>query len=177
MGIEKYNRFVEKYSKGLKHLDINTQEIDEYDLFWMTEEIIDFLSEEGVSSYIGGYLWTLNPKDYVDVLNDLLPFEERCIPFARSAFGDILFLREKNIYVLNSSSENMSLMTDDFESFVNRYLSDDWFYETFFNKDLYNQLEKIDISSSECLGFEHLLSQGGSRKVKQLTQNGLKKVS
>lgn len=167
-GIEKYSRFVEKFGKGIRYSDILISEINEYDQFLMIDEILDFLSTEGISSYNEGYLWTLNPNDFTEVLNDILPFEERCIPFARSAFGDMLFLREKNIYVLNTSSGFMSLLTDDFDLFVNRYLTDDWFYTTFFNGDLFNELLKNDISHDECMGFDPVLSEGGIRDVTSL---------
>lgn len=173
MGIEQYDKFLNANGHRVRYSDIDIAEIDEYDQFWMPTEILEFLSEEGVSSYQNQFLWTMNPAAYVEVVNELLDFEERCIPFMRSAFGDLLFLRERNICVTNVSAGKISLMTDNFSSFVNGYLTDDWFYDSFFNGDLFRQLENIKLGPDKCLGFDLLLSEGGSRVIKSLSRQNL----
>lgn len=168
--MEKYIKFYEKYGPGKFYGSIDLDVLEFHDQYLLTDEIIELLKNEGISSYANGLLWTLNPSEYLDWLNDWLPFDDRSVPFARSAFGDILFIREQQIMALNSSKGFMSVMTDvdDIDSFINRYLTDSWFYNTFFNADIFNQIEDKNLSKDECFGFQPLLSLGGNRDVKSL---------
>ena len=177
-GIEQYSKFIKQYGKGIKYSEIDTAKIDDYDRFWMIPEVIEFLAAEGVSSYINGYLWTLDPTEYVEWLNALLDgqlsFDYRAIPFARTIFGDVFFVREKTIYVLNTSQGIIDLVTDQFDFFINRYLTDEWFLESFANGDLRNQLSPFEHGPEECLGFNPILSKGGKRSIENLEKVNLK---
>jgi hypothetical protein len=163
--MKQYVKFHQTYGNGILYSKIDIDDIDEYDQYLLFPEILNILKEDGVSSFGNGLIWTLNPADYVDWLNNWLPFEDKSIPFARSAFGDILFVREGNIMVLNSCSAKISLMTDDVDIFINRYLTDKWFLETFFNGDIFNQLEKKLLTPDECFGFKPILAIGGIRSA------------
>lgn len=158
-GISKYKDFVGEYGSGIPQHKIDITRLSEYDQYCLTPEVCNFLKEEGVSSFRNGYLWTLDPEDYVDLLNQLLDEQlsedSRSVPFARSAFGDILFVRDNNIYVLNSSNRKIDIMTDELEDFVNGYLTDDWFYNTYFNGENIDLLNSSTLNYDECLVLNH----------------------
>lgn len=150
--MKQFTKFTEKYGKGINYQSIDISEISEYDQFLLTPEILNILTEEGVSSYGNGLFWTINPNDYVEVLNDWLSFEDRSIPFMRSAFGDMLFMREGNIMVLNSNTAEISLMTDDVEEFMECYLTDSWFLNNFFNSENFSELKELE--PNECFSLK-----------------------
>ena len=171
--MKQYTKFTEKYGKGVKYQEIDISTISEYDQYLLTSELVEILTEEGISSYGNGLIWTLNPNDYVDWLNDWLTFEDRSVPFMRSAFGDVLFIRAGNIMVLNSYTTKISLMTDDLEEFINRYLTDTWFLTTFFNSDNSSKLENNKIGINECYA---LTTQSVANMKEYLTEQSQMKT-
>jgi hypothetical protein len=167
--MQKYTKFYEKYGNGMKYEEIDVSIISEYDQYLLMPEILEIFTKDGISSYMDGFFWTLNPLDYVDWLNDWLYFEDRSIPFARTAFGDIIFIREKVIMVLNSNKGCVDFVTDDVDRFFNWDLIDDWYLNEYFKKDIYDNLSpKPNLVQDECLGYFPLLSLGGIENPKNL---------
>ncbi len=117
------------------------------------------------------FLWTLNPADYADWLSDWVnefrTLQERCIPFARTAYGDIIFVQGHVITVLNVNRGLIASQTDNVDRLFNWYLTDDWFLNEYFNKEKYDT-PNTKLKSDECFGFEPLLSQGGKEASENL---------
>ncbi len=64
--------------------------------------------------------------------------------------------------------------TDDLDSFMNRYLTDSWFFNTFFNGDIFDQIEDKTLLKDECFGFHPLVSLGGNRDAKSVKRIKMK---
>ena len=168
MAIEKYEVFFEKYGNGKKHMSIDDTSLKKYKES-LPDDIYSLLEEEGISSYMDNFLWTLNPDDYIKWLNDWVQLDVKCIPFARTALGDVLFFKDNIISVLNSNKGIISYVIHRGDWFFNKYLSNDEYLNKKFNKHLYNQLENTKIlKSDECFGFEPILSLGGDEKSENL---------
>jgi hypothetical protein len=167
--MKKFKAFNEKFGEGKRYEPIDLSNMSEYDNYLFIPELKELLQNEGVSSYMDGFFWTLNPLDYVDWLNDWLYFEDRSIPFARTAFGDIIFIREKIIMILNSNKGRVDFVTDDVDRFFNWDLIDDWYLNEYFKKDIYDNLSpKPNLVQDECLGYFPLLSLGGNENPENL---------
>lgn len=169
--MKNYSKFTKKYGSGTFHHPIDISKISDYDQFWMLPEILELLDRVGVSSYMDGFLWTLNPVDYADWLSDWVnefrDLKERCIPFARTAYGDILFVCAHQLMLLNSSKGLIDFAGDNVDRFFNWYLADDGFLNNYFNKDNYHTPNN-ELKSDECFGFDPLLSQGGKEDFENL---------
>lgn len=170
MPITEYNKFTSKYGLGQKF-----EEIKESDLLplksLLLNEIYELLSLEGISSFMNGFLWTLNPSEHIDWLNDWLKFEATCIPFARTALGDMFFVTEGTIAFLHSSEGLIEYVTKKIDWFFEEYLWEDEYVDEYFHRQYFNELATEKITFDECFGFYPLLSDGGDKVV-----NNLKKV-
>ncbi len=172
--MKQFEEFNLKFGDGIKFEEIDTSEINEFDQFLLTPEIIDILSSEGVSSYGKGFIWTLNPSEYVEWLNNWIQLEDRCVPFGRTAFGDIFFMRDRQPMVLNVNKGLIDYTTSNLEWFFDRYLAEDEFMEEYFNMPLYEKLSHTDLNQHECYGFNKLLSEGGIEDISNLSKKNLK---
>ncbi len=172
--MKNYTEFTETYGEGIFYQAIDISQINEYDQFLLTPEILNLLKKEGISSYGNGFIWTLDPNEYVEWLNNWLAFEDRCVPFMRTAFGDIFFMRNQEPMVLNVSKALIDYTTSQIDWFFNRYLAEEEFMEEYFNMPLYEQLNSPDLATDECYGFKTLLSDGGTETVENLYKVQLK---
>ena len=101
--MKNFQEYCSVYAEGIKLKDIDIDSINEFYKHLLGDEVISFLQDEGESCHMNGLMWVVNPLEFTEWLNQILYFEDRAVPFARSAFGDFLFIRQSNIYVLNTS--------------------------------------------------------------------------
>jgi len=166
--MKQFEKFIKKYGEGKFIKEFDLKVIDHIkDLF--IPEIYTLLKRNGVHNYMDGFIWTLNPNDYIVWLNKWLKMEVICIPFARTAFGDIFFIVDKKIMILSVSRGLIDYTTNRVDWFFNRYLTDDIYMDKYLNRNLYYLLEnKEELTNDECFGFIPILSLGGKSEVKNL---------
>ncbi|GAA0876048.1 hypothetical protein GCM10009118_24580 [Wandonia haliotis] len=172
--MKQYINFTTKFGEGIKHQNVDIAAISEYDQYLLTNEVVEILSEEGISSYGDGFIWTLNPNDYVEWLNNWIQLEDRCVPFGRTAFGDLFFMKERQPMILTVSKGLIDYTTSRLDWFFNRYLSEDEFMDEYFNLTLYKNLSSKDLNQNECYGFKTLLSEGGAETISNVSKMDLK---
>lgn len=172
--MEQYANFIKTYGTGVNYGSIDLKSCSESDLELIPKFIHDLLNSTGVSSFIDGFLWTIHPNDLVEWLNDWLPFSERCIPFARTAMADVLFIRNGEIMLLNSNWGLVDYTIDDDSMFFDHFLTNEQYLDENFNKSLFNQLKDKNLNQDECFGFTPLLSLGGAEVVNNLSRLGMK---
>ena len=142
-----------------------------------TGKLPDILLEEwketGLCSYGGGLLWTVNPEDYDDILDDWLDKPTGCYAFLRTAFGSVFFWNGSDNYFLDVVEKDISRVFDRVDSVFNGTLCDDNYLKSvilrpFFKKALakFGALEK-----NECYGILPPLDMGG-----ELALDNVKKV-
>ncbi len=68
--MEKYEKFTAMNGKGTFHRAIDISQISDYDQLVLSPEIVELLESVGLSSYMEGKFWTLDPTEYVDWLNE-----------------------------------------------------------------------------------------------------------
>ncbi len=166
--MNEYEDFIEQYGKGTFYHSIDLNKLNDNEKLNLIPAVTRLLENDGVSSYIGGFFWTLDPTEYSEWLNDWLPFDDFCVPFARSAMGDIFFVRQGEILVLSSSMALVDFTTANSEWFFNRYLTDDWFLNRYCDKEIYDKLKDKKLEHDQCFGYTPLLSLGGSKDSEKL---------
>ncbi len=170
MSINKYKKFIAKYKEVIKYESIKINDLEEYK-DGLPFEIFEVLREEGISNFMNGFLWTINPKEYADWLNEWLKFDTVCVPFARTALGDVFFMKDGRIALLHSNKALVEFVTKKVNWFFDRFLCDDEYVDKYFDRTLYKEVDKESqntLNFDECFGFEPILSLGGDEKVENL---------
>ena len=109
--MERFRKFFDTYGLGTPHGAIDAGTLERYREA-LGADIYEFLAHEGVSRYMDGFLWTLDPAQHVRWLTEWIGADTPCIPFARTAFADLLFVVDRRIVVLLSNKGLLSRLTD-----------------------------------------------------------------
>ena len=116
-----------------------------------------------------GFLWTLDPAPHAGWLTEWIGTDSPCVPFARTAFADLLFVVDRRIVVLLSNKGLLSRLTDRGDRLFNRFLTDNTFLRKYFAIDLFREARSsYGLGPDECFGFTPLLSLGGSETVEHI---------
>ncbi|MEZ4778649.1 MAG: DUF1851 domain-containing protein [Flavobacteriaceae bacterium] len=168
--MNQFNTFIEKFGQGSKIREVDTSKIEKLQPNALPE-IITLLKEDGVSSYMNGFFWTLDPNEYLEFINEWLQADDICIPFARTALADLFFVHRGEIMILHSNKGFLDYTSPYVEWFFNRFLTDEPYLIEHFSYNLYQKLpNKESLSHDECFGFTPLLSLGGSENVENLSK-------
>ncbi len=163
-----FEKFYKKFGEIDTHylIDMDNLKIDK-SLF--IPEIFELLKKDGVSSYGDKFIWTLNPDDYYEWLNDYLRLESKVVPFGRTAFGDIFFIKDGEVMILINGYGYIDYTTSRVDWFFNRYLTDNAYLDKYFKKSNFNQLaNKNNLTHDTCFGYVPLLALGGSEELENL---------
>ncbi len=87
-------------SNPVKVREIDSSIVDSY-ADKLPAEIIYLLSTHGISNFLDGFFWIINPEEYQDVLDEIyVPLKNPDGCFARDAFGGLYVWEDDSlIYV------------------------------------------------------------------------------
>jgi len=175
MSVKQYETFYNKYGEGVKHDNLNVDSLKKYK-DKLPNDIYQLLEQDGISSYMNDFLWTLNPDDYIDWLNKWVRLNVECIPFARTALGDVFFIMDNLLSVLYANKGLVNHLIHRGDLFFDKYLSNDKFVDEKFNRQLFKKINKETrvLNYDECFGFVPILSLGGDEKYENLKKCRLK---
>jgi hypothetical protein len=97
---EYFEYFISKFGEATSRVTVPTKDIEK----WrgkLPEQLLAYWAEEGWCSYANGLLWTVDPEDYEDLVDEwltdtLLEQIDSFHAIARSAFGDLYLCGETN---------------------------------------------------------------------------------
>ena len=160
------NAVIEKYTNVLPHALIN---------IW---------KEYGFGTFAKGFLKTINPDEYQELLNETYMSDNNPIPIFTTALGDIVIIKdfigkkEKGYWIrtlrYREGEENtLRVMPslDDELGFFAKVLTDTNTYKNlFFWGDYIEAVKEYGTipEYDECYGFVPLLGLGGKRKVENM---------
>ena len=123
----------------------------------------------GVSSYMDGFLWTLDPAPHAGWLTEWIGTDSPCVPFARTAFADLCFVRDGEVMILFTDKGLLDYATGRGDWFFNRYLTDATYMDEDFRRRLFFDMpDRGSLGPDECFGFTPLLSLGRSETVEHI---------
>ena len=138
----------------------------------LPSELIEVWEEYGLGSFMNGYLRTINPDEYTDIVKEgyFRADVKSAIPIFTTGFGDVIVWQdEKYLNVLSFKSDRATIIASGFQfffglltngSFVSRNLE----YSEYIKATEKHGIPKYD----ECFGYVPLLASGGAKKVENL---------
>ena len=132
---------------------------------------VQFLKKNGIGSYMNGFLWLCNPSELMPVLGEFYDDLSNKIPFARTAFGDILMIQDgEHVKRLDVRFGKGDILSTNIEFFF----GDDLTYDELLKRELYysmynEALSKLGpLSPNECYGYVPALALGGKEGLDSL---------
>ena len=119
-------------------------------------ELLQIWQEDGLGTFLDGYLKVINPDDYLELLQNSYFRGDIAFPMFVTAFGDIITW-EKNAYVgiVQYNIQDMDIICKGLDLFI-RFLDNS-----------YRQAvaKHAQLAYDECFGFVPLLALGGFKDV------------
>ena len=96
----RFRRFLERFGEATSHQPVPPASIEKY-RGKLPDLLLSYWQHEGWNGYDNGLIWTVNPDDYADTLEDWLaptplPDIDDYHVFARTAFGKLFAFGSKN---------------------------------------------------------------------------------
>jgi len=123
--------------------------------------------ENGWCAWGDGLLWTVDPAQFADVIEDWVGFDGAPpIVFLRSAFGHLYFWCEGAVYSLEVQRGSLARVSDDISRMFT-LLCDSEVRDRILQAPLYARALPLlgRISRDECYAFEPALALGGSGTI------------
>ena len=159
-------------SDFVKKYDVPEEIVIEYE-GKIPNVFIDFWKTYGFGTFHNGYLKSINPHDYQDILEKSYFQGNLSIPIFATAFGDLITW-EKNRFlgIVKYRYGDNDVISEGVDFFF-QDLADGELDDEEFNIKQYNKaIEKLGmLEYDECFGYVPLLALGGKERV-----NNLKKV-
>lgn len=136
------------------------------------EELLRIWQEDGLGTFLNGYLKVINPDDYLGLIQETYFRGNVSIPIFATAFGDIITFEEnKYLGLLEYKNGNFDIFTENLHYFLND-LSDVEFQEEYFELPLYYQAveQHGHLDYNQCFGFVPLLALGGPKEISHLSK-------
>lgn len=136
-------------------------------------KLFELWKHKGLGMFMDGYLKTINPDEYKNILNESYFNAANSIPIMATAFGDIITWEEnKYVGLVRYKYGTSEIMISNYDLFL-VLLNNNSFVSRFFQIDLYEKaVDKYGtLNYDECFGYVPILALGGKESV-----NNLKKV-
>lgn len=130
-------------------------------------ELVQIWQEDGLGTFLDGYLKVINPDDYLELLQNSYFRGEISIPIFATAFGDIITW-EKNEFlgIIKYKDGTFDIFLENLSLFI-KFLPDKSFTDDYFDIPLYKKAvaKHGQLAYDECFGFVPLLALGGFKDV------------
>ena len=130
-------------------------------------ELLQIWQEDGLGTFLDGYLKVINPDDYLELLQDSYFRGEISIPIFATAFGDIITW-EKNEFlgIIKYKDGTFDIFLENLSLFI-KFLPDKSFTDDYFDIPLYKKAvaKHGQLAYDECFGFVPLLALGDFKDV------------
>ncbi len=168
-------KFIAK-SNPIKVKVIDSSILDSY-AHKLPAEIIYLLRTYGISNFLDGFFWIINPEEYQDVLDEIyVPLKNPDVCFARDAFGGLYVWDDDSIIYVDIRFNYSKVIGRNPSIFFNSKMTD-WTYlsNEVKEKNFEEARQKLGaLADDECYGYVPLLALGGSEKVENLRKVKIK---
>ncbi|WP_340105893.1 GAD-like domain-containing protein [Rhodohalobacter sp. 8-1] len=169
-----FSKFDEKWGGEQNRTDTPKDILNVYSDI-LPDQLLKFWKVYGFSSFGNGLFWTVNPKEYDEVIKEWLDVSEyHPVVFMRNSFGGLLIWNTEleGIHYLNVVKGESRVLIRSVSMFMNRVLTDDKFIENDFLYDFHQKAyEKLGaVGVDECYAFEPAIAIGGDMDVGNITK-------
>lgn len=186
---EDFEVFIEEFGEASQRTEVPTATLERWQ-GKLPDQLIKYWKEEGWCAYASGLIWTVNPDDYEDLVDEWLhdTFLEQIDAFqviARSAFGELFLWGQKTGGSVTISCATNSIIC--LSSNLKRKLDDpDFYVRTFFSNKSIDRCDLDDelgqplfkralaklgpLEPDELYGFEPALVLGGKMRLENLAK-------
>ena len=140
------------------------------------DELIQIWQNQGIGTFLGGYLKIINPEEYRDLLDSTYFLGDLAVPIFVTAFGDIITFEENRYLRFVKYKDGVfEIILENFLFFL-KFLKDEDFQKDYFEIDLYKSALKQygDLDYDYCFGFFPLLGLGGQKTVENIDKVKIK---
>lgn len=156
--------------KGFTRVAAMPQEVIEKYRDQVPSELVQVWEEDGLGTFLDGYLKVVNPDDYLELVQETYFRGDISIPIFATAFGDIIVCEEKQyLRMVKYKDATFATFLEDLSLFI-KFLPDESFTDDYFDLPLYcAAVERYgSLDYAQCFGFVPLLALGGFKDVKHL---------
>ena len=129
-------------------------------------ELVQIWWEDGMGTFLDGYLKVINPDDYLELLQDSYFRGDVAFPMFVTAFGDIITWEENEfVGIVKYTLQDCDIIIKSLKYFL-QYLDNSYVTDNF-ELDLYSDAvsKHGPLSYNQCFGFVPLLALGGFKDV------------
>ncbi|MBM7643129.1 T6SS immunity protein Tdi1 domain-containing protein [Streptococcus loxodontisalivarius] len=133
-------------------------------------ELLQIWGEDGIGTFLDGYLKVINPDDYLELVQTTYFRGEVSIPIFVTAFGDVITWEKREFLgIVKYKDGTFDIFLENMPMFL-KFLSDKSFTDDYFELPLYQEaVEKHgQLDYNQCFGFVPLLALGGFKDTDHL---------
>lgn len=154
--------FLTAHPKSRKIRALNESELSDLSNHKVPSDILDFLSNEGISTYQNDFFCTTLPQEHFQTLSDWGLKGETCYVFLKTAFGSLCFLHKGKVFQLDPFYGYLYKGRFPFCEFMNLLAPMDSFMEGCYF-DIYQKMKnKQTLAPDEIFALVPALPLGGS---------------
>lgn len=160
------NELIKDY---IKYSDVDEKTINQYEN-QLPHEIIDLWKNYGYGTFYNGYLKTINPNEYKELIESSYWQGNVSIPIFATAFGDVITW-EKNQFlgIIKYRYGENDVISDGFDFFFEDLFSGEFDEEHFTISKYIEAINKYGkLEYNECFGYTPILAMGGTESVEHL---------
>jgi hypothetical protein len=152
--------FLKKHGQPQQRIEFDITVLEKYEI---PEDIRLLYQEFGLCSFAEGFLWIINPFEYMDQFQFWIPKISKPLPFLRTAFGDFFYWDGIQISHKNVTTNNEAFYSDNFEWIFTKTLIREASLTNIFFQDIYLEaLPRLGaVERDECYGFFPPIAMGG----------------
>ena len=156
----------------IKKDDVPEELIKEYE-DKLPSEVIAFWKEFGFGTFYDGYLKSINPNDYKELIEKSYFLGDVSIPIFATGFGDLItWQKDRYIGIVKYRYGDFDVIDDGFDFFFDELTNGELDDDELSIRQYKDAIKKLgNLEYDECFGYVPLLALGGKESV-----NNLKKV-
>lgn len=142
-------------------------------------ELVEIWENQGLGTFLNGYLKVINPEDYSGLVRDSYFRGDIAIPVFATAFGDMIVCEEgKYLRMVKYKDGVFITILENLPLFL-RFVNDSDFADDYFELQLYKEaVEKYGmLDYDQCFGFAPLLEIVGKYEKKPFKMRLLRCIS
>jgi len=142
----------------------------------LPSDVIDFWREYGLGTFLGGYLKSVNPDDFEDVLKGSVIDDFRgAVVLFTTGLADLIIWDRNQIRICNYRYSRIDTLIQDLSLFF-KYLEEEFFHsKALFTYPYQEAIQKYgELEYDEAFGYVPMLVLGGTESVNNLDKVKIK---